>query len=141
MISTRDHPGQGSVLAVLPDRLKTTVKAFLEAVPVSLKATIQTVCTDMAEGYVNTVEEVLPRVTVVVDRFQVAQADRDRVEQRRKPELKRLKQELPAAADEPLKGLVGRVCQDWTALSEAEQDRLLPWFRDSPTLQQAYGWR
>jgi transposase len=40
-----------SVLAVLPDRLKATVKAFLEAIPAPLKVTIQTVCTDMYEGY------------------------------------------------------------------------------------------
>lgn len=31
--------------------------------------------------------------------------------------------------------------QDWTALSEAEQDRLLLLFRYSPALQQAYCWR
>jgi len=141
VISTRDHQGQVSVLAVLPDRLKTTVKAFLEAIPAPLKATIQTVCTDIYDGYVNAVEETLPGVTVVVDRFHVAQAYRDSVNQLRKQELKRLKQELPAAEYEPLKGLLWLVRQDWTALSEAEQDRLLPLFRYSPALQQAYCWR
>ena len=141
VISTRDHQGQVSVLAVLPDRLKTTVKAFLEAIPAPLNATIQTVCTDMYDGYVNAVEETLPGVTVVVDRFHVAQAYRDSVDQLRKQELKRLKQELPAAEYEPLKGLLWLVRQDWTALSEAEQDRLLPLFRYSPALQQAYCWR
>lgn len=129
------------MLAVLPDRLKTTVKAFLEAIPAPLKATIQTVCTDMYDGYLHAVEEALPGVTVVVDRFHVAQGYRDSVDQLRKQELKRLKQELPAAEDEPLKGVLWRVRQDWTALSEAEQDRLLPLFRHSPALQQAYCWR
>src|SRR5512135_954036 len=60
VISTRDHQGQVSVLAVLPDRLKTTVKAFLEAIPAPLKTTIQTVCTDMYDGYTHAVSEALP---------------------------------------------------------------------------------
>src|SRR5512143_881236 len=55
VISTRDAQGHVSVLAVLPDRLKATVKAFLEAIPAPLKATIQTVCTDMYDGYTNAV--------------------------------------------------------------------------------------
>src|SRR5512144_2928373 len=138
VIHTRDHQGQVSVLAVLPARLKTTVKAFLEAIPAPLKATIQTVCTDMDDGYVKAVEEALPGVTVVVDRFHVAQVYHACVDQLRKQELKRLKQELPAAEYEPLKGLLWRVRQDWTALSEAEQDRLLSLFRHSPALQQTY---
>src|SRR5512144_1754931 len=118
VLSPRDHQGQGSVLAGLPERLKTPVKAFLEAMPALLKATIQTVCTDMDDGYIHAVEEALPGVTVLVDRFQVAQGYRDRVAQRRTQERKRRKQELPAAAD-----------------------RLLPLFRHSPALQPASGWR
>ena len=137
VISTRDAQGQIFILAVLPNRLKATVKAFLEAIPAALKATIQTVCTDMYEGYVHAVEAVLLGVTVVVDRFHGAQGYRDRVDPRRKQELQRLQQKLPAAAEEPLQGWLGGVCQAWTALSEAEQDRLLPLFRHSPALEQA----
>src|SRR5512143_3923154 len=141
VISTRDAQGQVSVLAVLPDRRKATVKAFLEAIPAPLKATIETVCTDMDDGYTNAVYETLPGVTVVVDRFQGAQSYHDGVDQLRKQELKRLQQKLPEAEYEPLKGLLWVVRQDWTALSEAEQDRLLPLFRHSPALEQAYCWR
>src|SRR5512142_2223423 len=138
VISTRNHQGQVSMLAVLPDRLKTTVKAFLEAIPAPLKATIQTVCTDMYDGYVNAVEEALPGVTVVVDRFHVAQGYHDGVDQLRKQELKRLQQELPEADYEPLKGVLWLVRQEWTVLNEAEQHRVLLLFRQSPALQQAY---
>jgi len=138
VISTRDALGQVSVLAVLPDRLKVTVKAFLEAIPAPLKATIQTVCTDMYDGYTNAVYETLPGVTVVVDRFHVAQSYHDSVDQLRKQELKRLQQELPEAEYEPLKGLMWLVRQDWTMLSEADQNRLLPLFDHSPALKQAY---
>ena len=141
VISTRDAQGQVSVLAVLPDRLKATVKTFLEAIPAPLKATIETVCTDLDDGYANAAYEALPGVTVVVDRFPVAQRYHDGVDQLRKQELKRLQQQLPEAEYEPLKGWLWVVRQDWTVLSEAEQDRLLPLFRHSPALEQAYCWR
>jgi transposase len=141
VISTRDARGHVAVLAVLPDRLKATVKGFLEAIPAPLKATIQTVCMDMYDGYVKAVAEALPGVTVVVDRFHVAQHYHACVDQLRKQELKRLQQELPEADYEPLKGLLWLVRQDWTTLSQAEQERLLPLFRQSPALEQAYCWR
>ncbi|HYQ93171.1 MAG TPA: ISL3 family transposase [Candidatus Competibacteraceae bacterium] len=141
LISTRDARGHVAVLAVLPDRLRATVKGFLEAIPTPLKATIQTVCMDMYDGYVKAVEEALPGVTVVVDRFHVAQHYHACVDQLRKQELKRLQQELPEADYEPLKGLLWLVRQDWTTLSQAEQDRLLPLVRQSPALEQAYCWR
>ncbi|HYQ91023.1 MAG TPA: transposase, partial [Candidatus Competibacteraceae bacterium] len=56
----------------------------------------------------------------------------------RKQELKRLQQELPEAEYEPLKGLLWVVRQDWTVLNEADQNRLLPLFHQSPALQHAY---
>ena len=138
VISTRDTRGQVAVLAVLPDRRKATVQGFLEAIPASLKTTIQTVCTDMYDGYTNAVSEALPGVTVVVDRFHVAQSYHDSVDQLRKQELRRLQQELPKAQYESLKGLMWVVRQDWTVLSEADQTRLLPLFHQSPALKQAY---
>ncbi|MFO1433118.1 MAG: ISL3 family transposase [Candidatus Competibacteraceae bacterium] len=138
VVSTRDAAGNLSILAVLPNRLKATVKAFLESIPEPLKATIRSACTDMYDGYVNAVYEALPGVTVVVDRFHVAQSYHDSVDQLRKQELKRLQQELPEAEYEPLKGLMWVVRQDWTVLSEADQDRLLPLFHYSPALEKAY---
>jgi len=40
-------------LAVLPDRLKTTVVAWLQTIPEAIRACITTVCTDMWDGYMN----------------------------------------------------------------------------------------
>ena len=138
VISTRDTRGQVAVLAVLPDRRKATVQGFLEAIPASLKTTIQTVCTDMYDGYTHAVSEALPGVTVVVDRFHVAQSYHDSVDPLRKQELRQLQQELPTAEYESLKGLMWVVRQDWTVLSEADQTRLLPLFHQSSALKQAY---
>ena len=133
VISTRDEQGRVSVLAVLPDRLKVTVKGFLEA----LKATVETVGTDMYEGYINAAYEALPGVTVVIDRFHVAQKYRDAVDELRKQELKRLRTELSEEDYAPLKGLLWILRKDWTALSEEQQDRLVALFEHSPALQQA----
>ena len=83
------------VLAVLKDRKRETVEAFLASIPERLKTTIHTVCTDMYVGYVNAAREQLPQVRIVVDRFHVARAYRDCADEVRKLELKRLKQELP----------------------------------------------
>nr|WP_048481319.1 transposase [Methylotuvimicrobium alcaliphilum] len=75
------------ILAVLPDRKKETVKAFLKTLPPRQHRSIRQVCIDMNEGYCNAVLETLPEAQVVVDRFHVAKA--------RKTEMKRLKKTLP----------------------------------------------
>jgi transposase len=54
------------VLAVLSDRKKETVLAFLSAIPSRLKQTITTVCTDMYQGYVNAAQEALPQAVIVM---------------------------------------------------------------------------
>src|SRR5512143_33269 len=105
--STREAQGHGAVLAVLPNRLKATVTAFLEAIPAPLKAPLKTAWTDRDEGSTHAVSEAVPGVTVVVDRFPVAQGYHDCVDHLRKQELKRRQQELPEAEYESLKGLMG----------------------------------
>jgi transposase len=59
------------------------------AIPKRLQATVGRVCTDMYDGYINAVREVLPRARVVIDRFPVAKADRACADQLRKQALKR----------------------------------------------------
>ncbi|MBK8755468.1 MAG: transposase [Candidatus Competibacteraceae bacterium] len=60
------------MLAVLPDRLQTTVQVFLEGDPTELKATVQRVGMDRWEGYAGAVAAALPQASIVVDRFHVA---------------------------------------------------------------------
>ena len=57
------------VLAVLKDRTRETVEAFLASIPERLKATIDTVCTDMYIGYVNAARQQLPHTRIVINRF------------------------------------------------------------------------
>src|SRR5262245_5274317 len=64
VITARDVSGGLHVVAVLPDRLKATVLAWLTALPASVRAAITTVCTDMWEGFVSAVEEALPQAQI-----------------------------------------------------------------------------
>ncbi|WP_431064815.1 transposase [Methylotuvimicrobium sp.] len=72
------------ILAVLPDRKKETVKAFLKTLPPRQCQSIRQVCIDMNEGYSNAVLETLPKAQVVVDRFHVAKHYRDCADKARK---------------------------------------------------------
>ena len=86
IISTRQADGHVAILAVLADRTKESIRAFMESIPPRLRPTIQHVCTDMWDGYANAAEEFAeahPDVTleVIVDRFHVAENYRKCVEQ------------------------------------------------------------
>jgi transposase len=138
VVSHRDGRGQISVLAMLPDRCKATVKAFLQSIPASLKATVQRVCTDMYEGFTNAVREALPGVELVIDRFHVAKHYREGVDRLRKQTLRELKQTLSEEDYKPLKGLLWLFRRDWPQLAEEQQQQLLPLFERAPLLKQAY---
>ena len=138
VISHRDEQGKVVVLALLPNRLKDTVKAFLLSIPASLKATLQRVCSDMYEGYTNAVCEALPGVELVIDRFHVTQHYRAGVDHLRKKTLRELKHTLSDEHYQPLKGLLWVFRRDWTVLKADQQKQLLPLFARAPELQQAY---
>src|SRR5688572_30673044 len=59
--------------------------------PRRLQATIKEVCTDLYDGFINAVEEVLPQAKIVADRFHIAKLYRAAVDALRKTELKALK--------------------------------------------------
>ena len=137
IVTTRTAQGV-VVLGVLADRKRETVLAFLNSIPAHLKATIETVCTDMYRGYVSAVKEALPQARIVVDRFHVAQAYRDCADAVRKRELKRLKQELPAEAYASLKGVMWPFRKEFRELSQEEKTRLNRLFVYSPEIEKAY---
>jgi transposase len=63
IVSARDDKGKPVVLAVLEDRKKETVVAFLKSIQERLRATVEEVCTDLYEGFINAAAEVLPQTT------------------------------------------------------------------------------
>jgi transposase len=138
VISAQTERGDLHLLAVLPDRLKATVVAWLKTIPASSRARITTVCTDMWEGYRTAVEEVLPDAMIVIDRFHVARQYREAVDTLRKQELQRLKKELPKQARDDLKHTIWPFRKREADLDEAEQERLDSLLSYSPALAQAY---
>jgi transposase len=140
-VSARLPDGHVALLAVLPDRKKETVRAFLASIPAALRTTIQSVCTDLYEGYVQAVQEVLPQVRRVVDRFHVAKLYRAAADEVRKTELKRLKASLPPDQYKTLKGSLWAFRLPWADLRTQQRQLLQRLFALSPALQKAYNLR
>jgi transposase len=138
VISAVSEDGELHVLAVLPDRLKATVLAWLKSIPAALRRGITTVCTDIWEGYITAVQEALPDATIVLDRFHVARHYRNAVDELRKQELRRLRKELPKAAQDDLKHTLWPFRKREADLDAEEQARLSGLFAQSPLLEQAY---
>jgi transposase len=138
VISARTERGDLHVLAVLPDRLKATVVAWLSSIPATIRARITTVCTDIWEGYITAVQEVLPAATIVIDRFHVARHYREAVDQLRKQEVRRLKKDLPKTEADALKHTLWPFRKRSGVLDDAEQQRLDTLLAYSPQLRQAY---
>jgi transposase len=138
VISAQTDAGEVHVLAVLPDRLKATIVAWLRCIPAAIRARITTVCTDMWEGYISAVEEELPAATIVIDRFHVACHYGAAVDSLRKQEVQRLKRELPEAAQQALTGTLWRVRKPSADLTATEQQRLEALLAYSPALHQAH---
>jgi transposase len=141
IVSARLPDGHVALLAVLPDRKKETVRAFLASIPAALRTTIQSVCTDLYEGYVQAVQEVLPQVRRVVDRFHVAKLYRAAADEVRKTELKRLKASLPPDQYKTLKGSLWAFRLPWADLRTEQRQLLQRLFALSPALQKAYNLR
>ena len=133
---TPDH--ELHVLAVLPDRKKETVVAWLQHLPADRKAAITRVCTDMWEGYVSAVEKVLPDALIVIDRFHVAQHYHKAADTLRKQEVKRLKAELPKAAMDQLKHTLWPFRKRKADLDTEEAAALKRLLKLSPALLRAY---
>jgi len=141
IVSTRLKDGQVKVLAILPNREKKTVKAFLARIPTRLQRTIHTVCTDMWTAYINAAKEVLGESVVVVDRFHVAKKYRDCVDKLRKQELKRLKGELSDQQYETIKGAMWPFRKNKADLNPSETALLDRLFAYAPSLKLAYDFR
>ena len=144
IITSQQANGDVVVLAVLPDRKKKTVREFLESIPECLRQTIETVCTDMWEGYTNAAEEFAAAhaevsIDVVVDRYHVAKNYRQCVDKLRIQERRRLKKELTATEyKEVVKGTMWIVRKNNQDLTDDQRKRLRRLFEHAPELKLAY---
>ena len=138
IVTSRQANGRLRILAVLPDRQKETILDFLRSIPERLKRSIQTVCSDMYEGYTEAVKEVLPQAWLVIDRFHVTEAYRAGLDQLRKAELRRLKQALSKEDYATLKGSLWALRKSPQDLTLQDRQVLKQFFGYSPQMKLAY---
>jgi len=131
--------GRLLILGVLKDKEKKTVKAFLKSIPARLRKQIQTVCTDLYEGFINAAKEVFSKkVKITADRFHVAKLYRKGVDKLRTKEMRRLKEELSEDAYKELKGAMWIVRKREENLEPEDIKVLDILFRYSSDLELAY---
>ncbi len=138
VVSARLPDGHLAILAVLPNRQKETLTAFFLSIPAHLRATIQSVCSDLYEGYLQATQEVLPQARRVIDRFHVAKLYRTAADSLRQAELKRLKKTLPSSQYQTLKGNLWAFRKATADLTADERAVLNLLFDLSPALKLAY---
>jgi transposase len=138
LVSAHDEQGKPIVLAVLKGREKQTLIDFLKTIPKRLQDTIKEVCTDLYEGFIHAVEEVLPQAKIVADRFHIAKLYRAAVDALRKTELKALKGVLTKEEYAGLKGVLWAWRKRREHLEPEEHVLLDRLFEASPLLRKAY---
>ena len=95
----------------------------------------------MYEGYTEAMREELPKADIVIDRFHVTQHYNKAADNLRQHEVKRLKQELPAAEYQQLKGHMRAFRKKKMDLVSKERQVLRKLFSLSPEMQRAYLFR
>jgi transposase len=138
IVSVKDKLGELSVIAVLPDKLKETVKTFLESIPSHLKKTVKSVCTDMYDGFVKPSEEVFGSRVVVIDRYHVSKLYREPLDKIRIKERKRLKSILPQEEYAKLEGMMWIIRKKHECLSAQDKITLELLYTYSPLLKEAH---
>ena len=113
---------------------------FLDSIPDHLKKTVQSVCTDMYDGFVNAAIEVFGQQKVVVDRYHVAKLYRKPLDDLRIKEMARLKSELASEEYSKLKDMMWILRKQHECLNEADKDKLALLYKHFPVLQKAHSY-
>jgi transposase len=140
VVSAKDKAGNLSVLGVLDSRKKEDVLAFLKSIPDHLKKTVNRVCTDMYDGFVNAAVEVFGKQKVIVDRYHVAKLYRNALDVLRTKEMKRLKNILTTEEYSKLEGMMWILRKQHECLSKEEKLKLEILYRHSPILKEAHSY-
>ena len=127
------------LLGIVKGREKADIIAFLRSIPVHLHQTLQAICCDLYEGYMNSCKEVFKdTVPIIADRFHVRKLYGKRLIQLRKAELKRLKKELTAEGYAALKPAIAILRKLKDYFTEDEKPIVEALFSLSPKLKCAY---
>ncbi len=138
VVSAKSQDNSPIVLAVIEGRSKDDVKAFLQSIPLALKRTVKSGCTDMYDGYLFAAKEVFGAQKLVIDRYHVAKLYRQPLDQLRISEMARLKSELPAQDYSKLEGVMWTLRLNHECLSQADKDKLQILYKHLPLLKQAH---
>lgn len=124
---------------VVQGREKAEIVAFLRDIPRRLRKTVQAICCDLYEGYMNACRDVFKKkVPVVADRFHVQKLYRKSLIALRKSELKRLKRKLTEQEYTQLKPAINILRKQKDYFSEDEKQTVSELFEWSPKLKLAY---
>lgn len=138
-IVTCRHEDKIRLLAILEGREKAKIKCFFNSIPAQLKKTIEGICTDMYEGYVNAAREVFKKKTIIViDRYHVAKLYRKDLDKYRQKILNELKQVLPKDEYAKLKGAMHVLRKKNECMTKEDKRVAEELFSHSPELVEAY---
>jgi transposase len=127
------------VIGLLGDRTKACVQEFFLSIPKRLRRTVQSVCSDLYQGFIGAAKAVFgKRVHICADRFHVAKLYRNGLEKLRKSEWKRLCHILSKEERKSFKNVHWLLRQRRADLNADERRMLNRLFRYSPKLQEAY---
>ena len=141
LVTGRFRDGEMMILGVLPGHEKAEVVEFLRSIPQKILQTVQAVCCDLWQAYIEAVREEIPETRIVADRFHVARHYRKAADQLRKQELHRLKKELATEEYRTLRGSLHAFRKNARDLSNEERKTLRNFFKHSPSAKQAYDLR
>lgn len=122
------------IIAILPDRKKEGLVAWLKQLPDAERRTIRVVSTDLWEPYRQAVREALPEAHQVAGRFHVMKQLNERLNQARR----RLQRQVDAPTRQVLKGSRWLLVKTRAELLPPEQAKLQAVLDASPDLRTMY---
>ena len=131
VLSDLDH---GRVIAVLPERTKEALEAYLATWTADQRAAITDVALDLWEPYHLAVRACLPNAQITADRFHVMKNLNDRVTEARRT----IQRSAPEEEKAQLKGCRWLLVKNADDLTAEEQAKLEAMFAVSPALQRLH---
>jgi transposase len=138
LVTGRLGNGEIVILGVLPGHEKAGVVEFLRLIPLRILQSVQTVCCDLWEAYIEAVREEIPHARIVADRFHVARHYRDAADKMRKQELLRIKKTLSKVEYQELNGSFRAFRKNAKDLTQEERKILRRFFEYSASAKKAY---
>lgn len=127
------------ILSVVRGREQAEIIEFLSKIPCWLRNTVQAICCDLYDGYMNACKSVFKnKVPIVADRFHVRKLYRKSLINLRKSELVRLRKTLTDKEYSDLKPAIAILRKQKDYFTDEEKSIVVKLFLLSPKLKSAY---